>query len=192
MPLTSPAELVAVGLSADRTIAVEHAVARALRRRLHPADGYRVVTNASTLARWTPAPAKRSAPPGRRSATGRRSVVLILAGRKDQHLVVTGLAALQRTGGGRRASGSSHTRSSAPRSKTVPARTRVALCPYRLGRSPSVASRVSASRRALKDLHRAPRDHGVGSRCSRRMPAASIILGRIVLAVERRWMRAGR
>src|SRR6267378_4534767 len=37
MPLTSPAELVAVGLSADRTIAVSHAVARALRRRLYPA-----------------------------------------------------------------------------------------------------------------------------------------------------------
>src|SRR5436190_600552 len=42
MPLTSPAELVAVGLSADRTIAVSHAVARALRRRLHPAARLRV------------------------------------------------------------------------------------------------------------------------------------------------------
>src|SRR5947209_5144870 len=37
MPLTSPAELVAVGLSADRTIAASDAVARALSRRLHPA-----------------------------------------------------------------------------------------------------------------------------------------------------------
>src|SRR3989441_2791780 len=36
MPLTSPAELIAVGLSADRTIAVSHAVARGLRRRLYP------------------------------------------------------------------------------------------------------------------------------------------------------------
>src|SRR6266513_2671575 len=36
MPLTSPAELIAVGLSADRTIAVSPAVALALRRRLHP------------------------------------------------------------------------------------------------------------------------------------------------------------
>src|SRR5437762_939411 len=44
MPLTSPAELVAVGLSADRTIAVSHAVARALRCRLHPGGRLRVVT----------------------------------------------------------------------------------------------------------------------------------------------------
>src|SRR5437879_4336392 len=51
MPLTSPAELVAVGLSADRTIAVSHAVARALRRRLHPAARLRVVTNGIDLAR---------------------------------------------------------------------------------------------------------------------------------------------
>src|SRR5256885_773967 len=49
MPLTSPAELVAVGLSADRTIAVSHAVARALRRRLHPAARLRVVTNGIAL-----------------------------------------------------------------------------------------------------------------------------------------------
>src|SRR6267143_1673999 len=41
MPLTSPAELVAVGLSSDRTIAVSHAVARALRRRLYPAGRLR-------------------------------------------------------------------------------------------------------------------------------------------------------
>src|SRR5256714_11778500 len=45
MPLTSPAELVAVGLSADRTIAVSHAVARALRRRLHPGGRSRVATD---------------------------------------------------------------------------------------------------------------------------------------------------
>src|SRR5207247_4287058 len=43
MPLTSPAELVAVGLSADRTIAVSHAVARPLRRRPHPAARPRLV-----------------------------------------------------------------------------------------------------------------------------------------------------
>src|SRR5690349_469733 len=36
MPLTSPVELVAVGLSADRTIAVSAAVARALHRRWYP------------------------------------------------------------------------------------------------------------------------------------------------------------
>ena len=43
MPLTSPAELIAVGLSADRTIAVSPAVALALRRRLHPRGRLRVV-----------------------------------------------------------------------------------------------------------------------------------------------------
>src|SRR5256884_2979450 len=43
MPLTSPAELIAVGLSADRTIAVSPAVALGLRRRLHPRGRLRVV-----------------------------------------------------------------------------------------------------------------------------------------------------
>ena len=42
MPLTLAPELIAVALSADRTIAVSPAVARALRRRLHP--GARVYT----------------------------------------------------------------------------------------------------------------------------------------------------
>src|SRR3989442_8477262 len=51
MPLTSPAELLAVGLSADRTIAVSHAVARALRRRLYPTRRLRVVTYRIELAR---------------------------------------------------------------------------------------------------------------------------------------------
>src|ERR1044071_6022847 len=45
MPLTLPPELIAVGLTADRTIAVSTAVARALRRRLHPAGRQRVVPN---------------------------------------------------------------------------------------------------------------------------------------------------
>jgi len=63
MPLTSPAELVAVGLSADRTIAVSHAVARALRRRFHPGGRLRVVTNGIDVARvarrWAIWPAGR-------------------------------------------------------------------------------------------------------------------------------------
>src|SRR5438128_266739 len=58
MPLTSPAELVAVGLSADRTIAVSHAVARALRCRLHPGGRLRVVTNGIDLARVDAAPSE--------------------------------------------------------------------------------------------------------------------------------------
>src|SRR6059036_1706712 len=75
MPLTSPAELVAVGLSADRTIAVSHAVAR-VDVRLSEAD----ITAA-------------------RAALGDlagRSVVLILARRKDQHVLLRGLAAVER------------------------------------------------------------------------------------------------
>ena len=45
MPLTSPPELIAVALTADRTIAVSAAVARSLRRRLHPGGRLRIVTN---------------------------------------------------------------------------------------------------------------------------------------------------
>src|SRR5581483_7756828 len=69
MPRTSPLELLAVGLAADRTIAVSQAVARALRRRLHPGARLRVVPNGIDLARgdapvpgrrWATAPAARS------------------------------------------------------------------------------------------------------------------------------------
>src|SRR2546422_10114031 len=51
MPLTSSLELLAVGLTADRTIAVSTGVARALRRRLHPGAGLRVVPNGIALER---------------------------------------------------------------------------------------------------------------------------------------------
>src|SRR5256886_6197554 len=51
MPLTSPLELVAMGLAADRTIAVSEAVAPALRRRLHPGDRLRAVPNGISLER---------------------------------------------------------------------------------------------------------------------------------------------
>src|SRR6266576_642649 len=82
MPLTSPAELVAVGLSSDRTIAVSHAVARALRRRLHPA------------ARLSEA--DRTAARAALGDLAGRPVVLILARRKDQHVLLRSLAALER------------------------------------------------------------------------------------------------
>src|SRR5437867_3000726 len=98
MPLTSPAELVAVGLSADRTIAVSHAVARALRRRLHPAARLRVVTNGIDLARVDVRLSEADITAAR-AALGDlagRSVVLILARRKDQHVLLRGLAALER------------------------------------------------------------------------------------------------
>src|SRR5882762_11803291 len=98
MPLTSPAELVAVGLSADRTIAVSHAVARALRRRLYPAGRLRVVTNGIDVAR-VDAPPSEDDMAAARAALGDlagRPVVLILARRKDQHVLLRSLAALQR------------------------------------------------------------------------------------------------
>src|SRR5438445_775430 len=51
MPRTSPVELLPVGLTADRTIAVSQAVARALGRRLHPGARLRVVPNGMALER---------------------------------------------------------------------------------------------------------------------------------------------
>src|SRR3989454_7794300 len=98
MPLPSPAELVAVGLSADRTIAVSHAVARALRRRLHPAGRLRIVTNGIDVAR-VDAPPSEDDMAAARAALGElagRPVVLVLARRKDQHVLLRGLAALER------------------------------------------------------------------------------------------------
>src|SRR5437867_6739452 len=98
MPLTSPAELLAVGLSADRTIAVSHAVARALRRRLHPAARLRVVTNGIDLARVDVRLSEADITAAR-AALGDlagRPVVLILARRKDQDVLLRGLAALER------------------------------------------------------------------------------------------------
>src|SRR5256712_2462933 len=98
MPLTSPAELLAVGLSADRTIAVSHAVARALRRRLYPTGRLRVVTNGIELARVDAAPSEEDMAAAR-AALGDlagRPVVLVLARRKDQHVLLRGLAGLER------------------------------------------------------------------------------------------------
>jgi glycosyltransferase involved in cell wall biosynthesis len=98
MPLTSPAELVAVGLSADRTIAVSHAVARALRRRLYPAGRLRVVTNGIDVARVDASPSAGDMAAAR-AALGDlagRAVVLVLARRKDQHVLLRGLAGLER------------------------------------------------------------------------------------------------
>src|SRR6266566_9397375 len=86
MPLTSPAELLAVGLSVDRTIAVSHAVARALRRRLYPAGRLRVVTNGIDVVRLD-APSSEGDMAAARAALGDpggRPVVLVLARRKDQ------------------------------------------------------------------------------------------------------------
>jgi len=97
MPLTSPAELIAVGLSADRTITVSQAVARALRRRLHPMTRVRVVPNAIDCDR-VDAPPSEADLAAARAALGDlagRPVVLILARRKDQHILLQGLVAMQ-------------------------------------------------------------------------------------------------
>ena len=97
MPLTSPPELIAVGLTADRTIAVSAAVAQSLRRRLHPAKRLRVVPNGIDLARVDAAPAPEDLA-AVQSAVGDRGrpVVLVVARRKDQHILLRALPALER------------------------------------------------------------------------------------------------
>ena len=98
MPRTSPAELLPVGLTADRTIAVSEAVARALRRRLHPGARLRVVPNGIALERVDAAvPAGDLA--AARAALGDtdgRPVVAIVSRLKDQHVVLQALPRLAR------------------------------------------------------------------------------------------------
>ena len=96
MPLTSPAELLAVGFSADRTIAVSRAVARALRRRCHPAGRLRVVTNGIDLERVRRPPSEADLVSARVALgdVAGRPVVLVLARRKDQHILLKSLPAL--------------------------------------------------------------------------------------------------
>src|SRR6266404_1675954 len=97
MPLTSPAELVAVGLSADRTIAVSTAVARALRRRLHPGGRLRVVPNGIDLARVeaSPSPEELAQAQSVLGDSGRQ-VIAVVARRKDQQILLRALPALER------------------------------------------------------------------------------------------------
>src|SRR5712691_4744953 len=98
MPLTSPAELIAVGLSADRTIAVSHAVARGLRRRLYPGARLRAVPNGIDLARVdaSPTAAAMSAAAVALGDIAGRPVIVVLARRKDQHILLEALAAVER------------------------------------------------------------------------------------------------
>ena len=98
MPLTLPPALLAVALAADRTIAVSPAVARALRRRLHPTARLRVVPNAIDCDRVDTPPSSADLTAAR-AALGDlagRPVVLVLARRKDQHILLEALTALQR------------------------------------------------------------------------------------------------
>jgi glycosyltransferase involved in cell wall biosynthesis len=98
MPLTSPAELVVVGLTADRTIAVSPAVGRALRRRFHPGGRLRVVPNGVDLERVDAEPSELELAAARDTLgdTDGRPVVAVVARRKDQHVLLRGLAALER------------------------------------------------------------------------------------------------
>jgi glycosyltransferase involved in cell wall biosynthesis len=98
MPLTVPTELLAIGHTADRTIAVSGMVARALRRRLHPSGRLRVVPNGIDLAR-VDAPPPDADLADARTALGDvngRPVILVLARRKDQPVLLRGLAELER------------------------------------------------------------------------------------------------
>jgi len=97
MPLTLPPELIAVGLTADRTIAVSTAVARALRRRLHPGGRLRVVPNGIDLARVeaSPSPEELARAQSVLGDSG-RPVVAVVARRKDQQILLRALPALER------------------------------------------------------------------------------------------------
>lgn len=96
MPRTSPFELFLIGHTADRTIAVSEAVARALTRRLHPTGGLRVVPNGIDLAR-VDAPLSAAALDVARRAVGDthgRPLIAIIARRKDQEVAVRALSFL--------------------------------------------------------------------------------------------------
>ncbi|HEV2672780.1 MAG TPA: glycosyltransferase family 4 protein [Gemmatimonadales bacterium] len=96
MPLTSPAELLAIGLSADRTIAVSPAVARGLRGRWHPGGRLRVVPNGIDFTRVdaAPSPAAVAAAAAALGERGGRPVIVVLARRKDQHILLDALCSV--------------------------------------------------------------------------------------------------
>lgn len=93
MPLTSPPEVLAVGLTADRTIAVSGAVARALRRRGQPVARLRVVHNGIDLARVDapPSAADLATARGALGDLGGRPLVVVVSRRKDQHVLLAQL-----------------------------------------------------------------------------------------------------
>ena len=102
MPLTLPPELIAVGLSADRTIAVSAAVASALRRRLHPGGRIRVVPNGIDLERIEAPPTPQDLAQAESALTNSggtgegRPVIVVVARRKDQQILLRALASLER------------------------------------------------------------------------------------------------
>lgn len=102
MPLTSPLEVFAVGHTADRTIAVSAAVARALTRRGHPGGRVRVVPNGIDLARVDQIPDEADVRAARRALwplDGKpdgRPVIVVVARRKDQDVLLAALPRLKR------------------------------------------------------------------------------------------------
>jgi len=98
MPLTSPAELLPVGHTADRTIAVSDSVARALGRRLHPDARLRVVPNGIDLERVDAAPDAADLAAARAALGDARDrpVVVVMSRRKDQDVLLRALAAVTR------------------------------------------------------------------------------------------------
>src|SRR2546426_632447 len=97
MPLTFPLELVAVGLAADRTIAVSEAVARALRRRLHPGGRLRGVPHGIALERVdaSPPPADLAAARAALGDVSGRPGAAGVARRKDQDVLLRALPAVE-------------------------------------------------------------------------------------------------
>ena len=101
MPLTSPAELLAIGLTADRTIAVSAAVGRALRRRLCPSGRLRIVPNGVDLARVDAVPSPADFERARAAVWNGgepdgRPLIVITARRKRQDLALRALEFLGR------------------------------------------------------------------------------------------------
>lgn len=98
MPRTSPVELFAIGHTADRTIAVSGAVARALARRAHPTARLRVVPNGIDLARIDARPPDAEMDAARRALgeAGGRPVIAVVSRRKDQDVAIRALARLER------------------------------------------------------------------------------------------------
>src|SRR5262245_29375352 len=97
MPLTSPFELRLVGAAADRTIAVSGAVAASLVRRWHPVARLRVVPNWIDLARVDAPvlPAELAAARAALGDIGGRRVVAVVSRRKDQHVLLAGMAGVE-------------------------------------------------------------------------------------------------
>ncbi len=97
MPLTLPPELIAVGFTADRTIAVSAAVASALHRRFHPRRRLRVVPNGIDLARVEAEPSRQDLAVAQLAlGDAGRPVVVVVARRKDQQILLRALPALER------------------------------------------------------------------------------------------------